>query len=412
MTKPSYPAPTPFRIQVPDATLSDLRQRLQRTRWAVDLDNEDEIYGLSTAYLKPLVDYWIDGYDWRAAEAEINQVPQFKVEIDGLPIHFMHIRGKGPNPMPLILSHGWPWTFWDWSKVIGPLTDPAAHGGDPAQSFDVVIPSLPGFGFSTPVTRGDANFWKMADAFHKLMTETLGYERYAAAGHDYGGLITTQLGHKYADSLYGINVCAELPLSMFQSERPWDLTEGQMVPPGAPDELREEILLFQRYYASHVAVHMLDAQTLTHGLNDSPAGMLAWILQRWRHWSDKNAAFDPVFTRDHVLTNATIYWVTESIGSSIRAYKNANRYPWMPSHDRTPLVQAPAGFTFLGGDPYPPGETVETRVPNFRNGPLAAQFNIVHAKAYGKGGHFAPWENPDAVIEGIRSTFGGLNPDS
>lgn len=400
-----YPAPIPFRIDVPAATLDDLRDRLKRTRWADDLDNEDEIYGLSTAYLRPLVEYWIEGFDWRAAEAEINKRPQFKTEIDGLPIHFIHEKGKGPAPIPLILSHGWPWTFWDWSKVIGPLTDPAAHGGNPADAFDVIVPSLPGFGFSTPLQRGDHNFWKMADAFHGLMTGTLGYDRYAAGGSDYGGLITAQLGHKYADSLYGISMCVEMPLDMFQSERPWDLTEGQLVPPGVSDELREDILLFQRYYASHVAVHMLDAQTLTHGLNDSPVGMLAWILQRWKHWSDKNGNFEAVFTRDHILTNATIYWVNEAIGSSIRAYKNVNRYPWRPSHDRQPAVEAPTGFTFLCGDPYPPGETLATRVDSFRKGALASQFNTVHAKAYGDGGHFAPWENPDAIIEGIRDAF-------
>jgi pimeloyl-ACP methyl ester carboxylesterase len=401
---------TPFKIAIPSEILTDLRERLQKTRWAADLDNEDEVYGLSTAYLKDLVEYWIDGFDWRAAEARLNRFDHYRVEIDDVPVHFIRKAGKGTSPIPIILSHGWPWTFWDWSKVIEPLADPAAFGGDPADAFDVIVPSLPGFGFSTPLKRGDNNFWRMADTFNTLMTQVLGYERYAAAGSDYGGLITTQLGHKYAHNLYGINLCVEMPLTIFQSERPWDLTEGNMVPAGAPDKLREEILLFQRSYASHVAVHMLDGQTLTHSLNDSPAGMLAWILQRWKHWSDKSGDFEGVFPREHILTNATIYWVNQAIGSSIRAYKNANRYPWQPSHARSPLVEAPAGFTFLCGDPYPPGVDAYTRVGAFREGPFAPMFDIVYAKAHEKGGHFAPWENPDAVMEGIRDTFRPLRP--
>ncbi len=399
-----------FTVDVSDDVLADLRTRLKATRWSTDLNNEDEFYGIRTDYLRDLAEYWADGFDWRAAERKINEFAHHRVEIDGVPVHFIREPGKGPNPVPIILSHGWPWTFWDWSKVVRPLADPAAFGGDPADAFDVIVPSLAGFGFSTPVGKGDMNFWKMAELWHTLMTETLGYSKYAAGGSDYGTLVTTQLGHKYASSLYGIHLGQEMPLTIFQSERPWDLTVGGMVPPNASPELRDAILLFQRTYASHVAVHMLDGQTITHGLNDSPVGMLAWILQRWKHWSDKNGNFEAVFPRDHVLTNATIYWVNHAIGSSIRSYANANRYPWRPSHDRTPLVEAPAGFTFLLGDTYPPGVTVETRVESFMNGPMRPLYDVVYAKAHEKGGHFGPWENPDAFIEGIRDTFRGLRP--
>jgi pimeloyl-ACP methyl ester carboxylesterase len=399
------PKLAPFVINVPDETLADLRRRLGATRWSADLDNEDEYYGISTAYLKKLVDYWINEFDWRAAERRINSFANHRVEIDGVPIHFIREPGKGPRPIPLILSHGWPWTFWDWSKVIRPLADPASHGGDPADAFDVIVPSLAGFGFSTPVNRGDMNFWKMAELWHTLMTQTLGYEKYAAGGADYGALVTGQLGHKYARSLYGIHLGTDLPLNFFQSERPWDLTEGHMIPPDAPEQLRREILLFHRTYASHVAVHMLDAQTVTHGLNDSPVGMLAWLVQRWKKWSDKRGDFETGFPRDHLLTNATIYWVNQAIGSSIRSYTNANRYPWRPSHDRTPAVEAPAGFTFLSGDVYPPGTTVATRVQAFNDGPTRRWFNPVYTKAHAKGGHFMPWENPEATIDDIRATF-------
>jgi pimeloyl-ACP methyl ester carboxylesterase len=395
----------PFKIQISDEVLQDLMDRLKSTRWAQDLNNDDSYYGISTSYLKDIVDHWIEKYDWRAAEKELNSFNQHKVEIDGQPIHFIYEKGKGPNPTPIILSHGWPWTYWHWSKIIRQLTDPASFGGDPAHSFDVIVPSLPGFGFSTPVKDGEMNFWKMAELWHKLMTETFGFEKYAAAGSDYGMLITAQLGHKYAGELIGIHLGQEMPLTIFQSERPWDLTEGHLVPADAPEALREGIINFQRTYASHVAVHMLDGQTITHGLNDSPVGMLAWILQRWKKWSDQKGNFEEVFPKDDIITHTMIFWVNQAIGSSIRAYSNANRYPWKPAHSRTPAVEAPVGFTFLTGDAYPPLATIENRVDIFKNGPLAGQFNTIYAKAFQKGGHFGPWENPEAFIEGIRDTF-------
>lgn len=353
MQTPGYPL-DPFVIDVADDVLVDLKARLRATRWSTDLDNDDCYYGISTHYLRGLVDYWLNEFDWRAAERKINIFPQHRVLIDDVPVHFIRQQGNGPKPIPIIISHGWPWTFWDMSKIILPLADPTRWGGDPEDAFDVIVPSLPGFGFSTPVGKGDMNFWKIAELFHTLMTKILGHSKYAAAGADYGALVTGQLGHKYADALYGIHLGHDIPLNLFQGERPWDLTGGQMIPEDAPDPLRAEILRFHRTYASHVAVHMLDSQTLTHGLNDSPVGMLAWILQRWAKWSDKNADFEANYPRDHILTNATIFWVTQSIGSSIRSYANANRYPWRPSHDRQPAIEAPAGFTFLCGDVYPP----------------------------------------------------------
>jgi pimeloyl-ACP methyl ester carboxylesterase len=361
-------------------------------------------YGISTSYMKDMVDYWISEFNWRKVEADINAFKQYRVDVRGIPIHFIFERGKGPNPTPLLLTHGWPWTFWDWSKVIRPLTDPAAFGGDPKDAFDVIVPSLPGFGFSTPLPAGDMNFWKMGDLFHILMTDVLGYTKYGAGGADYGALITTHLGHKYAKYLHGIHLGHDLVPIFLQNDRNWDVTVG-ITPEDASSDLKAAIKRFEQTYVSHVAVHMLDAQTLTLGLNDSAVGMLAWLLQRWRKWSDPNANFASVFPNEHVLTNATIYWVTQSIGSSIRAYSNIKRYPWQPSHDRKPLIEAPAGFTFLTGDAYPPGATPENRVDIFRGGPTAEWFNTVYAKAHGVGGHFVPWENPSAFIEDVRNTF-------
>jgi pimeloyl-ACP methyl ester carboxylesterase len=391
-----------FTVDVPEETVTDLRRRLRATRWDADPDNADSYYGISTAILRDLVDYWVDGFDWRAQEAAINAFPQHRVEVGGHPVHFVRQPGRGPDPVPLILSHGWPWTFWDWSKVIGPLADPAAYGGDPADAFDVVVPSLPGFGFSTPAPP-DTNFWKIADTWHTLMTDVLGYPRFAAAGSDYGSLVTAQLGHKYAADLVGIHLGMDLPLDRYDSELYWG--GGRGIPEGASPELRAGWMRYFETYASHFSAHMLDGQTLTHALADSPVGMLAWLLQRWRKWSDPNVGFEEVFTPDHVLTNATLYWATETIGSSIRVYRNGVRYPWRPSHDRTPAVEAPAGFTFLAGDAYPPGATAENRVALFEQGPTRKWFAPVLVEVADRGGHFTGWENPEAVIQGIRATL-------
>jgi hypothetical protein len=222
---------------------------------------------------------------------------------------------------------------------------------------------------------------------------------------DYGALITGQLGHKYASELYGIWLGHAIHLDLFQGERPWDLTGGFTVPEGAPDEIRDGILAFQDRFVSHVAVHILDAQNLSYGLADSPVGMLAWILRRWTKWSQSNGDVESVFPRDHLLANATMWWVNNAITSSIRSYVNANRYPWTPSHDRNPIIEAPAGITFLGYE-NPPGVTTENRTQAFLETPAETDwYNPVYLKAHKLGGHFTSWENPDAVIEDIRATF-------
>ncbi|MFF0967265.1 epoxide hydrolase family protein [Streptomyces sp. NPDC003703] len=400
-----------YTIDVQQDVLDDLKARLKATRFAPDLDNETEYYGLSTAYIKPLVEYWANGFDWRAVEKELNTFTRHRIELDGTPVHFVREPGKGPRPIGLLLNHGWPWIGNFWNKVIRPLADPASFGGDPADAFDVIVPDLPGFGFSTPVGRGDMNYWKMADIFDTLMTDVLGYDKYGSAGTDYGALVQSQLGHKYADRVIGLHYGQDLFPGIFQNDRYWDITEGNTIPKDASPLLREDLLRFDATLASHVAVHMLDAQTVTHGFNDSPVGMLAWLLQRWKKWSDKNNRdkFDEVFPRDFILTNATIYWVTQSIGSSMRVYKNAVRHPWKPEHDRHPQVEPPAGFSLLLGDTYPPGvRTTEERVAAFENGPSRPWFNPVNVKAHAEGGHFGPWENPDAFVTDIRETFRNL----
>ncbi len=395
----------PDPIYVPDEILADLRERLARTRWFDDVDNADWSYGVPGGYLRELVRYWHSGYDWRRAEAAMNRYEHYRVEIDGAPVHFLRRPGVGPNPTPLILSHGWPWTFWHWSKVIDPLADPGAHGGDPAEAFEVIVPSLPGFGFSGPLPkRPDMNFWKIADLWHTLMTEILGHDRYAAAGCDVGALVTGQLGHRYAEELYGIHIGSGQMLTLFNGDRAWDLSGGHPIPEDWPDEMRNRLVALEKRFAVHLAAHMLAPSTLGHGLADSPVGMLAWILERWAAWCDGDV--DTVFGRDEILTHATIFWATGTLPSSIRTYANNNRYPWTPSHDRHPRVEAPTGLTLVGYE-NPPGVRTDERVEHFRASPRGDWYNLVNVTAHDRGGHFIPWEIPDLWVDDLRRTFRG-----
>ncbi|MEV4516762.1 epoxide hydrolase [Dactylosporangium sp. NPDC049525] len=395
-------------IHVPDEVLTDLTARLKATRWPRGTGNDDGFYGVPPAQMRALVEYWADGYDWRAAERAINAYEHYRVDVAGVPLHFMRRPGTGPAPTPLILSHGWPWTFWHWSKVVDALADPAAHGGDPAEAFDVIVPSLPGFGFSTPLTeRPDMNFWKIADVWHELMTGVLGHERYAAAGCDVGALITGQLGHKYAASLHGIHIGSALKLTMFNGDRAWDLSGGIPIPDGLPPEIHARIVALERRFAVHLAAHLLDPETLGYGLSDSPAGMLAWVLRRWSMWSDSHGDVETVFPRDDLLTHATIIWAGASIASSIRTYANNNRYPWQPSHDRRPVVEAPTGITFVGHENPPGVSTGEQRVAHFLASDRAEWYHHVNITAHEHGGHFIPWELPREWVDDLRRTFRG-----
>jgi pimeloyl-ACP methyl ester carboxylesterase len=403
--KPFPLTPTP--IHVPDEVLSDLRTRLTLTKWPVDAGNDDWFYGIGRTYIEELIDYWINEFDWRKAEVAINAYAQYRVEVDGVPVHFMRKPGVGPNPVPLILTHGWPWTFWHWSKVIDQLADPGAYGGDPGDAFDVIVPSLPGFGFSTPLPDNpDMNFWKVADVWHSLMADTLGYQKYAAGGCDVGALVTGQLAHKYADELYAIHIGSALKLDFFNGDRAWDFSGGRSIPDGIPDDVRAQILSLDRRFAVHLAAHMLDSSTLAYGLSDSPTGMLAWILERWIKWSDNHGDIENIMTKDDILTHATIYWVNNAIGTSIRTYANNNRYPWTPSHDRWPVIEAPTGVTFVAYE-NPPGVTTENRVQSFLDSDRAAWYNHVNLSVHEDGGHFIPWEIPDAWVDDLRRTFRG-----
>lgn len=399
-------------IHIEDDVLQELTHRLSRTRFPDLADSDNDAYGISQSYLQELITYWIEEFDWRAYETELNRYDHYRAEVGGETIHFMHRPGVGPEPTPVILTHGWPWTFWHWSKVVDALADPAAHGGDPLDAFDVIVPSYPGFGFSSPSVRADLNYWKVSDLWHELMTDVLGCDRYGAGGGDFGALVTAQLGHKYADSVIGMHVSTPTPLDIFQGERWWDITEGRVSPPDATQLERDGLQRYMKKFVAHIAVHMLDSQTLSFGLSDSPAGLLAWIVRRYQLWAHHDGDLESVFSKDDLLAVATIFWATNTIGSSIRTYVNTAKYPWSPSHDRTPVIEVPAGITFMGFE-NPPGVSGEQRVKAYveassKRSPSdrsASWYNLINVKAHDHGGHFAPWENPDAWITDMRDTF-------
>lgn len=378
-----------FTIDIPEADILDLRQRLQRTRMAPEFANHDWQYGTNGEYLQELLSYWANDYDWRAQEAEINRYAHFKTSIEDIPIHFIHEKGKGPNPTPIILSHGWPWTFWDWHKVIGPLTDPVAYGGNAEDSFDVVIPSLPGFGFSNPLTTPGINFWRSADLWVTLMRDVLGYDKFAAGGGDWGALLTAQLGHKYAEHLIGVYVHLTVPLDVFNGE----------LPPAsayAPNESayfdRNENFFAEE--SGYSAIQSTKPQTIAFALNDSPAGLCAWILEKRRTWSDCGGDVETRFSKDDLLTTMSIYWFTQSYGTSARYYYECTHNPWRAAHDRSPVVEAPTGIGIF-----------EQEVLIMPRSWAENYYNLQHYTQMSSGGHFAPMEEPEALVTDIRAFY-------
>lgn len=377
-----------FTIRVSDADLEDLQVRLSRTRWARDFANEDWARGTEATYLRELVDYWRHGYEWRRHEAAMNAWPQFRTVIDGAPIHFLHVRGKGPRPMPLMLNHGWPWTFWDLQKLLGPLSDPAAHGGDPADAFDLVVPSLPGYGFSTPLERTGLNYWSTADLWVELMA-ALGYPRFATQGGDWGALLSAQLGHKFADRIIGLHITLPTPLDVF--------TGGAVDPAdysAAEEGWAERSQNFFREESGYFQLQCTRPQTVAYALEDSPVGLCAWLVEKRRSWSDCGGKVETRFSKDDLLTTVMIYWLTRSYGTSARYYYEAAHRPWQPAHPRIPVVEAPTGVAvFLKEVVLQPQRWAER------------YYNLKRWQVFPSGGHFAPMEEPDVMVRELREFF-------
>lgn len=394
----------PFAIAVPEETLVDLKERLTRARLPGDFANDDWRYGFNQAYLEELIAYYRDEYDWREVEREMNAFSHFKTTIDGLPIHFIHERGNGPDPMPLIVTHGWPGTFWDIHKVIRPLTDPAAFGGSPEDAFDVVVPSLPGFGFSTPLTTPGIDWCVTADVWVQLM-ERLGYERFACAGGDWGAMVTQQLGHKYPDRVIGLHNQGPYPLSLGMVADQPDVPEGIAWDPAGnmplPSEYAaEEAGWFERTcelweeHTGYDAVQRTKPQTLAVALNDSVVGLCAWLLEKRHGWADNDGDIEACFSKSDLCTIATIYWVTQSAGTMGRWYWETARSAWTPSHGRFPVVEAPTSVAIYPHDIYLYPRRWAERY-----------FNLQRWRVMPSGGHFPEMEVPNLVIEELRTFF-------
>lgn len=374
--------PRPFQIAVPDAVLDDLRERLARTRWPDALPGTGWEYGADVDYVRELCDYWRTGYDWRRHEAELNRYPQFLQEVDGVDLHFYHVRGRGRAPFPLLLVHGWPGSVYEFHHLIGPLTDPAAHGGEPADAFDVVVPALPGFGFGgKPLERG-WGITRVAAAFDRLMAE-LGYGRYGVQGGDWGAIVAAKMGSAHADGVAGIhmNMAIAQPL------------------PGAEEDDGEKPLLqardaFQAAETGYSNVQRTKPQSLAVAQSDSPAGLAAWIVEKFRTWSDCGGEIESVYTKDQLLTNIMFYWAPNSVASSARIYYEAMRDPAAFAY---PRVEVPTAVADFAKEIY--------RAPRRW---LEPRYNLARYTSFERGGHFAALEQPEALLGDVREFFRSL----
>ena len=380
-------APTPFTLSIPDEAIADLRTRLGLTRFPDQAPGAPWAYGTDLGYMKTLVPYWKDQFDWRAREAALNAFPQFMVKMPGVDVHYLHVPGKGPSPTPLLLMHGWPGSVFEFIDLIPRLTDPARFGGDPADAFTVIAPSLPGFGLSFAAGQKRFSIEEIAACFASLMTDVLGYKRYAAQGGDFGAFVASRLGHSHADNVIGIHI----NLLTIQRDRP---------PPANPtDDERvyfADLAAWLKEETGYQGIQGTKPQTLAYGLTDSPAGLAAWIAEKFRTWTDCNGDPESVISRDHLLANISLYWFTGAIGSSFWPYYARMHGQWpIPSGE---TVNVPTGYCAFPKEIIRPPRSVAERMYT----------NIQRWTEMPRGGHFAAMEQPDALADEIRAFFRGL----
>ena len=377
--------PTPYQLHVDDGVLADLRDRLARTRWPDQPATLTPwLAGTDLGYLQSLVAHWRSGFDWRAQEAALNAFRQFTVPLAGIELHFIHEPGQGPAPLPLLLSHGWPGSVFEFRRLIPMLTDPARFGGDPADAFTVVAPSLPGYTLSFRPGQPRFGIEEIADCFAELMTGVLGYPRFAAQGGDWGSFVTTRLGYRHAQHLVGIH------LNLLAVRR-----DPAMLVHPTEDERRflGELGHFLKEETGYQAIQGTRPQTLGFGLTDSPAGLAAWIVEKFRSWTDNAGDPAEAIPRDEMLANITLYWATGAIASSFWPYYARLHRPWPVPPGQT--VDVPMGYVEFPREILrPPRSVAERMYSDIRRWTVA-----------GRGGHFAAMEQPEVLAREIREFF-------
>jgi pimeloyl-ACP methyl ester carboxylesterase len=394
--RPDTPTIVPYKIQVPNAVLTDLKQRLSQARFADEFPDAGWDYGTNLAYLERLVEYWRDKYDWRAQEKKLNSLDQFKTNIDGVDIHFVHQRSKNSNAMPLLLLNGWPSSIVEYTKVIDPLTDPVAFGGRAEDSFHVVIPSMPGYGFSGKPRERGYNPERIARMWVQLMTR-LGYTRYAVHGSDWGSGIATRMALGDAAHVAGLHLagCAGAPAPATASA----------IPAPSPPVTGVNRAVNAAHNLGYQEIQSTKPQTLGQGLSDSPVGLASWIIEKWYGWSDHDGDLEKVYTKDELLTNIMIYWVTNSGTSSARIYYESRH---MAGGLAPTLAPRPEGRvtvpTGCGAFPsqYDRRGTMTANIAEARKA-AETRYNIVHFTTMPRGGHFPAFEQPKLWLDDIRA---------
>ncbi len=379
--------PEAFSLDIPDAAIADLRERLAHTRFPDQAPGAPWAFGTDVDWLRRLVAYWRDGFDWRSEEKRLNAFPQYKVALHDIELHFLHVPGKGPRPLPLLLSHGWPGSVFEFMELIPRLTDPARFGGDPADAFMVVAPSLPGYGLS--FTPGQKRFGveAIAACFADLMSDVLGYRRFGAQGGDWGCFITSCLGHAHPDRMIGIH------LNLLPLRRDPKMLAN---PTAEERQYLDELAHWLKEETGYQWIQGTRPQTLAFGLTDSPAGLAAWIGEKFRAWSDCGGDVESVFSKDQLLANISLYWFTGAIGSSFWPYYARMHGPWPIPEGET--IDVPTGYCEFPREILRPPRSLAER----------SFTDIRRWSAMPRGGHFAAMEQPDSLAREIRAFFGPL----
>jgi pimeloyl-ACP methyl ester carboxylesterase len=380
----TIPVPLPFRLRIPDATLEALRRRLSDSRWPDPIASADARHGMQPSVLRPLMEHWAHGFDWRAAEAELNAFDQFRVRLDGQLLHFIHQQGRGTAPLPLLICHGWPGSIVELKRLIGLLTDPQAHGADARDSFSVVAPSLPGYTLSYEPGQARLGVAEMAELFVTLMRDVLGYAQFGAQGGDWGAFITSRIALMHPQLVRGLHL-NYLPLR----------GDPRRLPQPSAEELRyaDELQKFVREEAGYQAIQGTRPDTLAFALTDSPVGLAAWILEKFQVWSDCDGDLTRSFRREDLLTNLTLYWTSGAIGSSFAPYYALQHagFPW----PRDARIQVPTGYAEFPREILRPPRSLAAR----------QYTDIQRWTRMPRGGHFAALEQPEALAEEIRAFF-------